>query len=131
MKVLMIDDDPALVTVVTTALQTEGYQTVTASDGRSGIQRAKMEKPNFILLDQVLPDIQGNEVLSTLKNDPETKNIPIALLSNFNKPELMQQAINLGAIDYILKYQIEPKDLINKIKSLSGQSAATPNEPIN
>ena len=96
-----------------------------------GSNEQKWRNPILFFLDQVLPDIQGNEVLSTLKNDPETKNIPIALLSNFNKPELMQQAINLGAIDYILKYQIEPKDLINKIKSLSGQSAATPNEPIN
>ncbi len=125
MKVLMIDDDPALVTVITTALQTEGYQTVTAPDGKTGIERARMEKPDFILLDQVLPDIQGNDVLSTLKNDPETKDIPIALLSNFNKPELMQKAIDLGAIDYILKYQIEPKDLIGKIKSLSSESQST------
>lgn len=122
MTVLMIDDDPALVTVITTALQTEGFQTITASDGKSGIERAKNGKPNFILLDQVLPDIQGNEVLASLKNDPDTKDIPVALLSNFNKPELMQQAINMGAIDYILKYQIEPKDLINKIKSLSQES---------
>ena len=125
MKVLMIDDDPALVTVITTALQTEGYQTVTASDGKTGLERAKIEKPNFILLDQVLPDIQGNEVLTTLKSDPDTKDIPVALLSNFNKPELMQQAINLGAVDYILKYQIEPKDLINKLKSLSQESKIT------
>jgi len=125
MKVLMIDDDPALITVITTALQTEGYQTVTATDGKSGLERAKIEKPDFILLDQVLPDIQGNEILTTLKSEPDTKDIPVALLSNFNKPELMQQAINLGAVDYILKYQIEPKDLINKLKSLSQESNNT------
>ena len=125
MKVLMIDDDPALITVITTALQTEGYQTVTATDGKSGLERAKIEKPDFILLDQVLPDIQGNEILTTLKSEPDTKDIPVALLSNFNKPELMQQAINLGAVDYILKYQIEPKDLINKLKSLSQESKNT------
>jgi len=130
MKVLIIDDDPSFVTVITTAIQTEGFQTITAPDGRSGIERAKTEKPDFILLDQVLPDIQGNEVLSTLKSDPEMKTIPVALLSNFNKPELMQQAINLGAVDYILKYQIEPKDLINKIKSLSSESKAeNPTQP--
>lgn len=122
MKILIIDDDPALTTVITTALQTEGYQTITASDGKSGLERAKIDKPNFILLDQILPDIQGNEVLTTLKSDIETKMIPVALLSNFNKPELMQQAINLGAVDYILKYQIEPKDLIGKIKSLTQES---------
>ena len=125
MKVLLIDDDPALITVITTALQTEGYQTVTATDGKTGLERARIEKPDFILLDQVLPDIQGNEILTSLKADPETKNIPVALLSNFNKPELMQQAINLGAVDYILKYQIEPKDLINKLKSLSQESQNT------
>ncbi|HUD44584.1 MAG TPA: response regulator [Patescibacteria group bacterium] len=119
MKVLMIDDDPALVTVITTAMQVEGFQAVTANNGRSGIEQAKIEKPDFILLDQVLPDIQGNEVLTTLKSDPQTKSIPVAIISNFNKPELMQEAIKLGAVDYILKYQIEPKDLLNKISSLT------------
>lgn len=115
----MIDDDPALVTVITTAMQVEGFQAVTANNGRSGIEQAKIEKPDFILLDQVLPDIQGNEVLTTLKSDPQTKSIPVAIISNFNKPELMQEAIKLGAVDYILKYQIEPKDLLNKISSLT------------
>ncbi len=124
MKILMIDDDPALITVISTALTSENYQVITASDGRSGLNLAQTEKPDFILLDQVLPDIQGNEVLATLKQNEETKNIPVVLFSNFYKPELMQQAINQGAVDYLLKYQIEPKDLLAKIKSLTQESKA-------
>ncbi len=124
MKILMIDDDPALITVISTALNTENYQVITANDGRTGLNLAQTEKPDFILLDQVLPDIQGNEVLATLKQNADTKNIPVVIFSNFYKPELMQQAINQGAVDYLLKYQIEPKDLLNKIKSLTQESKA-------
>ncbi len=124
MKILMIDDDPALITVISTALQAENYQIITAADGRTGLNLAQTEKPDFILLDQVLPDIQGNEVLATLKQNEDTKNIPVVLFSNFYKPELMQQAINQGAVDYLLKYQIEPKDLLTKIKSLTQESKA-------
>lgn len=117
-KILLVDDDAALTTVFSTALQSAGYQVVTAPDGNSGLEKVKTEKPNFILLDQVLPDIQGNEVLKTLKQDPETQNIPVAMLSNFGQDELIKSAISSGAADYILKYQIEPQDLINKLKEL-------------
>ena len=125
----MIDDDPALITIISTAIQAEGYQVVTAPDGKSGLNMAKSEKPNFIILDQVLPDIQGNEVLTTLKQDDDTKAIPVVLFSNFYKPELMQQAINQGAVDYLLKYQIEPKDLMAKIKSLTQESQTEQTTP--
>jgi two-component system, OmpR family, alkaline phosphatase synthesis response regulator PhoP len=119
MKVLLVDDDDAIVTIFTAALNKEGFQTVSAADGKTGLDRAKAEKPDFILLDQVLPDIPGNEVLKTLKDDPETKNIPVAMVSNYTFYDQMKEAINIGAVDYILKYQIEPNDLVQKIKDLS------------
>ena len=122
MKVLMIDDDPALITVIATELQSEGFELVTAADGKTGLTMAKSEKPDFVLLDQVLPDLQGNDVLIALKKEPDTKDIPVLLFSNFYKPELMQKAIQQGAADYLLKYQIEPKDLVTKIKSLAQES---------
>ncbi len=115
-KILIVDDDEALTTVFATALKADGHEIVTAVDGRSGLDKAKSEKPNIILLDQVLPDIQGNEVLQTLKQEAETQNIPVAMLSNFGQDELIKAAINAGAVDYILKYQIEPQDLVNKVK---------------
>ena len=119
MKILLVDDDEALLTVFATSLKRHGYDVVTAPNGQAGIEKAKTEKPDMIFLDQVLPDIQGNEILKTLKGDLETKAIPIAMLSNFGQNELIQEAINAGATDYILKYQIEPDDLDTKIKELT------------
>lgn len=118
MKILMVDDDEALLTVFSTALKKHGYEVITAPNGQQGLEKAKNEKPDFIFLDQVLPDIQGNEVLKTLKDDLATKIIPVAMLSNFGQNELIQKAINTGAADYILKYLIEPDDLDIKIRDL-------------
>lgn len=126
MKVLIVDDDLALASLFQTALVDGGYQVITAPDGKTGLEKTKSEKPNFILLDQVLPDMKGNEVLKTLKEDEETKGIPVALLSNFGQGELVQDAINHGALDYILKYQIEPKDLVEKVKELMNESSTQP-----
>lgn len=116
MKVLIIDDDEALGAIFEAALQKSGFQTVYALNGQGGIDKAKSEKPDLILLDQVLPDISGNEVLKTLKSASETQNIPVLILSNFSQEELVKEAINNGAMDYIFKYQVEPTDLVNKVK---------------
>lgn len=117
-KILLIDDDQALTTVFQTALKNGGFDTVVAYDGKSGLSKAKSEKPNLILLDQVLPDIEGSEVLKTLKADPDTKNITVSMLSNFGQDQLIKSAINAGAVDYILKYQVEPQDVVKKVKEL-------------
>src|SRR3989344_8692318 len=124
MKILLVDDDDALMTVFSTALRKHGYDVITAANGQQGLDKAKSDKPDLIFLDQVLPDIQGNEVLKTLKEDLETKQIPVAMLSNFCQNELIQDAINTGAVDYILKYQIEPDDLDTKIKELTKPNPA-------
>jgi PleD family two-component response regulator len=115
-KVLIVDDDENLSAVFEAALQKDGLETVFALNGKSGIDKAKLEKPDLVLLDQVLPDISGNEVLKTLKADLETQKIPVLMLSNFSQEELVREAINSGAMDYIFKYQIEPQDLVNKVK---------------
>jgi len=119
MKILMVDDDQALLTVFGTSLKKNGYDVITAPNGKTGIEKARTEKPDLVLLDQVLPDIQGNEVLTTLKADPDTKSIPVAMLSNFGQNELIQKALNAGAIDYILKYQVDPDYLNTKVAEIS------------
>lgn len=117
-KILLIDDDEALVTIFSTALQKAGFEVVSALNGANGIEKAKNEKPDIILLDQVIPDIGGNDVLKTLKQDSDTKNIPVAMLSNFGQNKLVEDAITLGASDYILKYQVEPQDVIKKVQEI-------------
>jgi DNA-binding response OmpR family regulator len=115
-KVLIVDDDENLGAIFEAALQKNGLETVFALNGKSGIDKAISEKPDLVLLDQVLPDISGNEVLRTLKADANTQNIPVLILSNFSQEELVKEAINNGAMDYIFKYQVEPQDLVNKVK---------------
>lgn len=118
MKVLLIDDDEALANVFSTALKKEGFETILAHTGEDGLHKAETEQPNLILLDQVLPDTQGNQVLQTLKSKDTTKNIPVIILSNFSQEELVKQAISEGAHEYIFKFQIDTKDLVGKVKNL-------------
>ncbi len=122
MKILLIDDDEALTTIFTAALTKEGFQVVAVNTGQEGIDKASTEAPNLILLDQVLPDLSGNDILKQLKLDEKTKNIPVIILSNFSQEELVKEAINQGAVDYVFKYQVEPKDVIEKIKRALGQT---------
>jgi DNA-binding response OmpR family regulator len=116
MKVLFIDDDEDLITIFSTALIKEGFETVYSLTGEEGINKVKTERPDIILLDQVLPDMAGNDILKALKADPQTKGIPVILLSNFSQGELVKGAIDQGAVDYLFKYQVEPKDVVSKVK---------------
>lgn len=117
-KVLLIDDDQDLITIFSKALKDGGYNVVVAYDGRTGLERAKTEKPDVILCDQVMPDLAGNDVLKSLKEEAITKSIPVAMLSNFGQNQLVQTALSQGAVDYILKYQVEPQDLVKKISEI-------------
>jgi len=116
MKVLFIDDDEDLINIFSTALIKEGFEIAFSLTGGEGIEKVKTERPDIILLDQVLPDMAGNDILKTLKADPLTQAIPIILLSNFSQGELVKGAIDQGAIDYLFKYQVEPKDVVSKVK---------------
>lgn len=116
MKVFLIDDDENLVNIFSAALTKEGFQTAFALTGEDGLAKVKVEKPDAILLDQVLPDMSGNDILKALKADEATKAIPVILLSNFSQEELVKGAIDEGAVDYLFKYQVEPKDVVVKVK---------------
>jgi DNA-binding response OmpR family regulator len=119
MKVLIIDDDANITEIWKIVLKQNDFEVLTATNGRSGIDQAKTQKPDFILIDQIMPDMKGNDVLKILKEDPTTNMIPMVMASNYSDTQLIQEAIQQGALDYILKYQIEPLDLISKIKNLS------------
>ena len=127
MKVLLIDDEEAILEVFKQALQQEpSFEVITALTGDDGMKKAKSDHPEVIFLDQVLPDMNGNQVLQQLKADPDTKHIPIAILSNFNQDTLVQGAMKMGASDYILKYQIAPHDLVSKANQLLQEAHVVP-----
>ena len=116
MKVLFIDDDEDLMIIFSAALTKEGFETAYALTGEKGLATIAEFKPDLIILDQVLPDMSGNDILRSLKASESTKAIPVILLSNFSQEELVKGAIDQGAIDYLFKYQVEPRDLIEKVK---------------
>lgn len=118
MKVLIVDDDQLTATTWSLGMKSAGIDVITAASGQDGINQVKSQKPDLVLLDQIMPDMLGNAVLTTLKQDPETSNIPVMLISNYNESQMMKEAIEKGAVDYILKYQIETKDLVDKVKTL-------------
>ncbi len=119
MKILIIDDDTVVAGLWAKSLKAEGFEVIFATTGKDGIELAKKDKPDFILLDQIMPDMKGNDVLQILKKDPQTTTIPVAIASNYSEEALMKDAIQKGAVDYILKFQVEPEDLVHKIKILA------------
>jgi CheY-like chemotaxis protein len=134
MKILIVDDDQLTATTWSMGLKSAGFDVVTAVNGQDGINQAKSQKPDLVLLDQIMPDMLGNAVLATLKQDPDTSQIPVMLISNYNEAQMMKEAIEKGAVDYILKYQIETKDLVDKIRTVlaevnTGETSAAPTSP--
>jgi DNA-binding response OmpR family regulator len=124
MKILLIDDDEALLTIFGTALQKAGFETVSATDGAAGIEKAKTDTFDLILVDQILPDMRGNDIVKALKSEEKTKNTRLMILSNFGQNELIEEAMSFGATDYILKYQIEPDDLVKKVQEVLGNNTS-------
>lgn len=117
-KILLVDDELAVVSVFETALKNAGYDVKIAPDAKSGLDAAKGDIYDLVLLDQMLPDMSGNEVLKTLKQEEKTKNTPVAMLTNFGHDTMVKEALFAGAADYILKYQISTDDLVTKVKGL-------------
>src|SRR3989344_2991806 len=118
MKVLLVDDDDSFIQVVTSAFEKEGINLIIAKSGSEGMNKAKQEKPDLILLDQMLTDITGNDVLAQLKSDYLTKDIPVMMISNFGHEALVKQAMEKGAVDYIYKYQVQMQDILDKVKKI-------------
>lgn len=102
-KILIADDEEDVKTVVQLFLEAKGYTIVTAYDGLDAIDKAKSELPDLILLDIMMPVIDGYQVLQRLKADPTTAAIPIVMLSAASQTESKSRALSAGAIDYIVK----------------------------
>jgi CheY-like chemotaxis protein len=115
-KILFIEDESALQKTFGDLLGARGYHIVSALDGEIGLALAQKEKPDLILLDIVLPKINGLEVLSQLKENPETKTIPVILLTNLEGMNNIGKALELGATTYLVKAQYSLNEVVEKIE---------------
>jgi len=114
--ILFIEDELALQKTFRETLKKEGYEMVSALDGETGLKLAKSEKPDLILLDLILPKVTGFEVLKKLKEDEETKEIPVIVLTNLEEIEDIDKVIELGATTYLVKAQYSLEEVVEKIK---------------
>lgn len=117
-KILLIEDDSFLISMYTTKFELENFEVVAAEDGEKGLGLAVKEKPDIILLDILLPKMNGFEVLKELKNNKETSPIPVILLTNLSQKNEIEQGLALGAQDYLIKAHFMPSEVMDKIKKV-------------
>lgn len=116
--VLVVEDDKFLRELISQKLIKEGFNVQSAIDGEEGLKMAKEFNPSIILLDLILPSIDGFEVLSRIKGNPSTASIPIIILSNLGQKEDVERGLKLGAVDYLIKAHFTPGEIIEKIKAI-------------
>jgi len=124
-KILFIEDESALQKTLGEILKQEGYEVISALDGEAGLRLADPpadgKKPDLILLDLILPKVHGLDVLKKLKEDEETKKIPVIVLTNLEEIKDIDKAIELGATTYLVKAQYSLEEVTEKIKKALGE----------
>ena len=119
-KILMIEDKKIIVDLLKSKLEREGYHVLVGRDGVEGIEKMKQEKPDLILLDIVMPRKVGFEVIEERNKDEELKKIPVIVISNSGQPVELDRAKDLGAVDWLVKTEFDPKEVITKVKKQIG-----------
>ncbi|MBT3356511.1 response regulator [bacterium] len=114
-KILVIEDDKFISEVYIARLSKEGFETVLVGDGEAAIKKAKEETPDLILLDIFIPKIGGMDVLRVLKEKDETRNIPVVMLTNATEEEYIDNAMGMGAVDYLVKSNYTPEEIVHKV----------------
>ncbi len=117
-KVLIIEDDSLMSKLYSKIFKFEQYEVVTASNGVEGLEAAKLHKPTLILLDIMMPEMNGLEVLDKLKADAELKSIPVVVLTNLAGSQDAESAMSKGAVRYIIKSEHDPKEVANMVKEI-------------
>lgn len=117
-KVILVEDDEFLSRVLSFRLKDDGFDVVTVDNGAAAFDIIKKEKPNIVLLDLLLPQKDGFQILAELKQDAIAKEIPVVILSNLGQQTDVDKGLGLGAVDYLVKANFSIKDIVKKIKDL-------------
>jgi len=115
-KILFIEDESAVQKTVGEVLKQEGYEVISALDGEIGLRLAQTSKPDLILLDLVLPKLHGLEILKGLKENEQTKQIPVIVLTNLEDMSDIEKALEIGATTYLVKENYNLEEIVEKVK---------------
>lgn len=113
--IALVEDDLALLEMYSERIKAEGATVIQAIDGEDALAKIKESKPHIVLLDMMMPKLNGLEVLAKLKEDPDVSSIPVIILTALNDESKRQAGMSAGAIDYIVKADVLPSDVIAKI----------------
>lgn len=122
-KILIIEDDIFLGDVLTQKLRGNGYEILLARDGASGLEKLRAWKPDLVLLDIILPKMNGYEVLEAKQKEKAVASIPVIVISNSGQPVEINRALALGVKDYLVKAQFDPDEVLVKVRLQLGKSA--------
>ena len=117
-KILFIEDELAIQKSLGDIFKQENYEVITALDGEEGFKMIQVKKPDLILLDLILPKLSGLEVLKKIKENKETADIPIIILTNKEDKETINEAIGLGATTYLVKANYSLTEVLQKVKNI-------------
>jgi len=117
MTVLVIDDDPVILELLRVNFEIEGFDVICATDGEEGLARARAERPDVVISDIMMPRRDGLQLLTDLKADPSTENLPVILLSAKAQKSEVQHGLDMGADDYITK-PFDPLELIDRLNAV-------------
>ncbi len=120
-KLLLVEDEKMLADMYTTKFVMEGFDAQKAYDGQAGVDLAKTFIPDIILLDVIMPKLDGFAALKMLKDNASTKNIPVILLTNLGQDEDVKKGKQLGAVDYFVKANHTPAEVVVKVRQVLGQ----------
>ena len=121
-KILIIEDDSFLSEMYATKLTQAGFKVEIADNGQEGFAKIKEGKPDLVLLDIVLPKMDGFEILKIIKADDQLKNIPVIMLTNLGQKTEVEKGLVLGANAYIIKAHYTPAAVMEKIKEVLGKA---------
>jgi DNA-binding response OmpR family regulator len=117
LTVLVIDDDPVILELLRVNFEIEGFDVICASDGEEGLRRAQLDRPDVVISDIMMPRRDGLQLLTDLKADPGTEDLPVILLSAKAQKTEVQQGLDMGADDYITK-PFDPLELIDRLNAV-------------
>lgn len=117
-SILLVEDDQAIQEAYKTVLEMEGFEVVTANDGEQALEETKKQEPEVILMDMLMPRMDGLSFLKAYDQPNKHPNVKIICFSNMSIPESKQAAMNMGAIEYLAKSTFTPREMISKIKVL-------------
>ena len=116
-RILVVDDEIYIVHILEFTLTMEGYEVITAADGEEALRKVETDRPDLVVLDIMMPRMDGYEVCRRLREDAETRELPVILLSARGRPIDREAGIEVGANDYIVK-PFSPRRLLEKIRDL-------------